>query len=196
MSGCVRCGEDVPFGFATCSSECANSYASTTQDPASTSEPIYEKPHPDDVTAEQVALAIGVTKTTVYNWSQSGRIPSHNLGPRKLRFRLAEVRAAIGDKSEAELRSMSAPVEPPQAPPAPITTALPSLPRLAPATTKAGGSLGRACDVVLQVLADQMLEDSEQAAFRGHEGEAYKTLRQYLLLERRIRDLFEEVAIR
>jgi len=57
---------------------------------------------PDDwpdqkwVRASEVALLLGVTVYTIYNWAKSGRLPKGNkLGPRTMLFNVGELRQAL-----------------------------------------------------------------------------------------------------
>ncbi len=53
-------------------------------------------PHPENwVDAQQVAQHFGVTLRTVRRWIKDGTIPAHRIGPKLLRFDLAEVDAAV-----------------------------------------------------------------------------------------------------
>lgn len=48
-------------------------------------------------TASEVADALGVEASAIYDWARKGRIPSERYG-RFVRFELAEVRAALNSK--------------------------------------------------------------------------------------------------
>jgi excisionase family DNA binding protein len=52
-------------------------------------------PNPDRVDAKQVAEHFGVALRTVRRWTKDGTIPAHRIGPKLLRFDLAEVDAAL-----------------------------------------------------------------------------------------------------
>ena len=45
--------------------------------------------------AKKIALRLGVTPATVMRWAKEGRIPSHRLTKKTLRFQLSEVLEAL-----------------------------------------------------------------------------------------------------
>ena len=58
--------------------------------------------HPSDLlTADEVGQRIKVRPSTVLTWSRRGRIPALRISPKVLRFRLADVLAALEGRQEA-----------------------------------------------------------------------------------------------
>jgi excisionase family DNA binding protein len=49
---------------------------------------------------KQLAIYLGVTGRTLWNWRRDGKIPYWKLGARTIRYRLSEVEAALGKPNE------------------------------------------------------------------------------------------------
>jgi excisionase family DNA binding protein len=47
-------------------------------------------------TRAELATRLGVSPGTIYNWTRWGQIRSHKLGPRQVRYVLAEVKEDLG----------------------------------------------------------------------------------------------------
>ncbi len=50
----------------------------------------------EGVDAQQVAEHLDISLRTVHRWIKAGKIPAHRVGPKLLRFDLAEVDEALG----------------------------------------------------------------------------------------------------
>lgn len=194
MSECLgpQCTNAAPSGFVTCSDSCALAWRNAGVE----SKPVPQE-DPGWTDAKGLSEIMGVHYQTVCMWARVGKIPcDRSRGPKKIRFHIKTVKESLRDESE---RSMSTPVTqvapirpelpppPPQA--APQIDSAPIVP-LVRAPTPSRGRYGTVETVLRDIASEMMLEQAEELRRTGDHPGAYAVLRDFLLIDRKLSDIF------
>lgn len=172
----MQCGESTESGFSTCSADCNLAYRAGESKPGTDpNEPVeYDKP-PEGVelfTAEQLSEKIPAPIGSIYVWKAKGKIPSYQIGPRKVRFDLAAVLKALGREASAS------PIE--------SVKAEPKVDEIAAMLVKASSNgpwLDRALKAAKQAFREVMLEQADDAKVRGDHKERAEALEAFVFFE-------------
>lgn len=104
------CPSDAPDGFSYCSQACSVADVAIQAEPFDASpRPPRKKPvrvnpmGPGWLFPNELATELRVSRPTVLAWAKADKIPCHRVGPKRILFNLAAVRAALGDQSERDV---------------------------------------------------------------------------------------------